>query len=258
MPELRARQLTKRFSGIAVVKDVDFTIRPGEVVGYLGPNGSGKTTTAKMLAGLLVPSSGRVEYDGRDVHLDPIAYRHELGYIQEEAFLYPFLSGREYLELVGRLREMPEQLLAEKIHRFLDLFGILAAADQTIASYSKGMRQKVLITAALLHDPSVILFDEPESGLDVTTTLVLRHLVRTLAGRGKAVLYSSHVLEAVERVCSRVIVLYEGAVVADDSVDRLQTLMSRTSLEGVFSKLVMRIDPEVVARDLADAAALGA
>jgi len=258
MAELRARQLTKRFSGIAVVKDVDFVIQPGEIVGYLGPNGSGKTTTAKMLAGLLVPSSGRVEYDGRDIHIDLSAYRHELGYIQEEAFLYPFLSGREYLELIGRLREIPQSLLTLKIERFLDLFGILPAADQTIASYSKGMRQKVLITAALLHDPDVILFDEPESGLDVTTTLVLRHLVRALASRGKAVLYSSHILEVVERVCTRVIVLHEGSVVADDSVDRLQTLMARTSLEGVFSKLVMRIDPELVAKDLADTAAMGA
>jgi len=258
MVELRTQQLTKHFSNIAVVKDVNFVIQPGEIVGYLGPNGSGKTTTAKMLAGLLVPSSGRVEYDGRDIHIDPIAYRHELGYIQEEAFLYPFLSGREYLELIGRLREIPQSLLTLKIERFLDLFGILPAADQTIASYSKGMRQKVLITAALLHDPDVILFDEPESGLDVTTTLVLRHLVRALASRGKAVLYSSHILEVVERVCTRVIVLHEGSVVADDSVDRLQTLMARTSLEGVFSKLVMRIDPELVAKDLADTAAMGA
>jgi ABC-2 type transport system ATP-binding protein len=256
--ELCARQLTKRFDGIAVVKGVDFSIRAGEIVGYLGPNGSGKTTTARMLAGLLEPSAGRVEYNGRDVHDDPIAYRRELGYIQEEPFLYPFLSGREYLELIGRLREMPEDLLAQKIERFLELFGILPAADQAIASYSKGMRQKVLITAALLHDPAVILFDEPESGLDVTTTLVLRHLVRTLAARGKAILYSSHILEVVERVCTRVIVLHDGSVVADDSVDRLQALMSRSSLEGVFSKLVMRVDPEVVARELADTAALGA
>jgi ABC-2 type transport system ATP-binding protein len=257
-PELCARHLTRRFDGIAVVKGVDFTIRAGEIVGYLGPNGSGKTTTARMLAGLLEPSAGRVEYNGRDVHDDPIAYRRQLGYIQEEPFLYPFLSGREYLELIGRLREMPEDLLTQKIERFLELFGILPAADQAIASYSKGMRQKVLITAALLHDPAVILFDEPESGLDVTTTLVLRHLVRTLAARGKAILYSSHILEVVERVCTRVIVLHEGNVVADDSVDRLQALMSRSSLEGVFSKLVMRVDPEVVARDLADVAALGA
>jgi ABC-2 type transport system ATP-binding protein len=258
MPELRARQLTKRFSGIAVVKDVDFAIQPGEIVGYLGPNGSGKTTTVRMLAGLLEPSEGRVEYGGRDIHDDPIAYRQDLGYIQEEPYLYPFLSGREYLELVGRLREIPEALLTMKIDRFLELFGILPAADQAIASYSKGMRQKVLITAALLHDPAVVLFDEPESGLDVTTTLVLRHLVRTLADRGKTVLYSSHILEVVERVCTRVIVIDQGAVVADDSVDRLQTLMARSSLEGVFSKLVMRVDPQVVARDLADAAALGA
>jgi ABC-2 type transport system ATP-binding protein len=256
--ELRARQLTKRFAGIAVVKGVDFTIQPGEIVGYLGPNGSGKTTTVRMLAGLLDPSEGRVEYGGRDIHHDPLAYRRELGYIQEEPFLYPFLSGREYLELIGRLREIPEPLLTTKIDRFLDLFGILPAADQAIASYSKGMRQKVLITASLLHDPAVVLFDEPESGLDVTTTLVLRHLIRLLATRGKVVLYCSHILEVVERVCTRVIVLHEGAVVADDSVDRLQTLMSLSSLEGVFSKLVMRIDPEAVARDLADAAALGA
>src|SRR3954447_25769951 len=138
MPALHARRLTKRFSGIAVVKDVDFSIAPGEIVGYLGPNGSGKTTTARMLAGLLVPSSGRVEYNGHDIHLDPITYRRELGYIQEEAFLYPFLSGREYLELIGRLREIPEALLTMKIERFLELFGILGAADQVIASYSKG------------------------------------------------------------------------------------------------------------------------
>ncbi|MEZ5289718.1 MAG: ABC transporter ATP-binding protein [Vicinamibacterales bacterium] len=257
MATLRAIRLTKRFSGVAVVKDVDFAIAPGEIVGYLGPNGSGKTTTARMLAGLLMPTSGRVEHGGRDVHLDPIGFRRDLGYIQEEPALYPFLSGREYLELIGRLRDIPETLLAAKIDRFLDLFGILPAADQAIASYSKGMRQKVLITAALLHDPSVILFDEPESGLDVTTTLVLRHLVRTLADRGKTILYSSHILEVVERVCTRVIVIHQGAVVADDSVDRLQALMERSSLEGVFSTLVMRIDPQVVARDLAEAAALG-
>lgn len=256
MHELRARHVTKRFAGIAVVKDVDFTIRPGEVVGYLGANGSGKTTTARMLAGLLEPSAGAIEYASRDIQSDLVGYRRQLGYIQEEPLLYPFLSGREYLELIGRLRQIPERLLTHKIERFLDLFGILTAADQTIASYSKGMRQKVLITAALLHDPAVVLFDEPESGLDVSTTLVLRHLVRTLAARGKAVLYSSHILEVVERVCSRVMLLHEGAVVADDSIEHLQALMERSSLEGVFSKLVLRIDPEMVAADLADTAAL--
>jgi ABC-2 type transport system ATP-binding protein len=256
--ELHARRLSKHFSGVLVVKDVDFIVRPGEIVGYLGPNGSGKTTTLRMLAGLVEPSSGRVDYGGSDVRDDLIAFRHELGYVPEEPYLYPFLSGREYLELVGRLREIPDGLLTLKIDGFLELFGLTTAADQSISSYSKGMRQKIVIASALLHDPAVVLFDEPESGLDVTTTLVLRHLVRTLAARGKAIVYSSHILEVVERVCQRVIVLHRGAVVADDSVERLQALMSRTSLEGVFSQLVINEDPERIARDLADVSALGA
>jgi ABC-2 type transport system ATP-binding protein len=258
VPDLRADRLSKHFAGVRVVKDVSFTIRPGEVVGYLGPNGSGKTTTARMLGGLLEPSSGIVEYDGRNIRDDLVAFRRQLGYIPEEPYLYPFLSGTEYLHLIGRLRELPERLLATKIDGFLALFGLTGAADQAIASYSKGMRQKIVISAALLHDPSIILFDEPETGLDVMTTMMLRHLVRTLAARGKAILYSSHILEVVERVCDRVIVLHKGAVVADDSIERLRTLLSRTSLEGVFSELVIREDPEQVARDLADVSALGA
>jgi ABC-2 type transport system ATP-binding protein len=258
VPELRAHDLSKHFSGVRVVRDISFTIRPGETVGYLGPNGSGKTTTARMLAGLLEPSSGRVEYDGRNIRDDLVAFRRQLGYIPEEPYLYPFLSGTEYLWLIGRLRELPDRLLARKIESFLQLFGLSSAADQSIASYSKGMRQKIVVSAALLHDPSIILFDEPETGLDVGTTLMLRHLVRMLAARGKAVLYSSHILEVVERVCDRVIVLHRGSIVADDSIERLRTLLARTSLEAVFADLVIREDPEQLARDLADVSALGA
>ncbi len=258
MPDLRATRLSKHYSGLRVVRDVNVTIRPGEIVGYLGPNGSGKTTTARMLAGLLEPSSGIVEYDGRDIRNAPLAFRRLLGYVPEEPYLYPFLSGREYLQLVGRLRDVSEAVLAAKIDRFLHLFGLSAAGDQSIASYSKGMRQKIVISAALLHDPAVVIFDEPETGLDVATTLMLRHLVRTLAARGKAILYSSHILEVVERVCDRVIVLHQGEVVADDSIERLRTLMSRSSLEGVFSQLVIRENPETLARDIADVSSLSA
>jgi ABC-2 type transport system ATP-binding protein len=257
MPELRAKKLSKHFSGVRVVKDADFTLHPGEIVGYLGPNGSGKTTTARMLAGLLEPSAGTVEYDGRDIRDDLVGFRRVLGYIPEEPYLYPFLSGTEYLHLVGRLREVPDALLTAKIEGFLDLFGLSAAADQAIASYSKGMRQKIVISAALMHDPAVVLFDEPETGLDVTTTMMLRHLVRMLAARGKAILYSSHILEVVERVCDKVIVLHKGEVVADDSIASLRTLLSRNSLEGVFSQLVIREDPEALARNLSDLSALG-
>jgi ABC-2 type transport system ATP-binding protein len=258
MADLRAQHLSKHFSGIRVVSDVNLTLRPGEVVGYLGPNGSGKTTTARMLAGLLEPSSGTVHYGGADIRNDVIGFHRQVGYVPEEPFLYPFLSGREYLELVGRLREMPEGLLAGKIDGFLGLFNLSTAADQSIASYSKGMRQKIVISAALLHDPAVVIFDEPETGLDVATTLMLRHLVRLLAARSKAILYSSHILEVVERVCDRVIVLHKGIVVADDSIARLRELSSSTSLEGVFSQLVIRDDPEALARQLADVASMGA
>jgi ABC-2 type transport system ATP-binding protein len=258
MADLCATRLSKRFSGLTVVSDVSLTIRPGEVVGYLGPNGSGKTTTARMISGLLEPSAGKVEYDGVDISTDVIGFHRHMGYVPEEPYLYPFLSGREYLGLVGRLRELPEQMLESKIDGFLSLFNLSGAADQSIASYSKGMRQKIVISAALLHDPAIIIFDEPETGLDVATTMMLRHLVRTLAARGKAILYSSHILEVVERVCDRVIVLHKGVVVADDSIASLRSLSSSTSLEGVFSQLVIRDDPETVARDLADMAAMSA
>ena len=249
---LEADHLAKRFFGITVVDDVSFVVRPGEVVGYLGPNGSGKTTTAKMCTGLLETSSGSVRFRGKKIDDDLIAYRKRLGYVPEEPHLYTFQSGREYLELVGRLRDLPSDVLDRKIDTLLDLFGLRTAADQTIASYSKGMRQKVLIIAALLHDPDVLIFDEPDSGLDVTTTLVLRHLVRALARRGKAVMYSSHVLDIVEKLCDRVIVLHRGRVVADDSLASLEQLMTRRSLEEVFAQLVLRDDPEQTARDVVD------
>jgi ABC-2 type transport system ATP-binding protein len=253
---LEARQLVRRFSGSTVVDAVSFTVRPGDILGYLGPNGSGKTTTIRMLTGLLPPSRGAVLFDGRDIADDLVAFRRRLGYVPEEPQLYPFLSGREQLELVGRLRQIPSGLLHRKISALLELFGIAEAAEQSIASYSKGMKQKVLIIGALLHDPDVLIFDEPDSGLDVTATLVLRHLVHDLAARGKAVMYSSHVLEVVERLCTSVMVLHRGRIVAHDSVARLRTLMASDTLEEVFAQLVLRDDPARVARDIAEVAAL--
>jgi ABC-2 type transport system ATP-binding protein len=255
---LEARHLVKRFYGVTIVNDVSFAVQRGEVVGYLGPNASGKTTTTRMLTGLLEPTSGSVLFDGRDTTLDPIAFRKRLGYVPEEPYLYPFLSGREYLELVGRLREMRSPLVEQKIGALLELFGLSDAAEQGIASYSKGMKQKVLVIAALLHDPDLLIFDEPDSGLDVTAALVLRHLIANLAARGKAVLYTSHILDVVEKLCTRVIVLHQGRVVADDSVKQLRTLLASSSLEQVFAHLVLRQDPERTAQDIADVVTVGA
>jgi ABC-2 type transport system ATP-binding protein len=249
---LEARHLTKRFYGVTAVADVTFEVRPGQIVGYLGANGSGKSTTAKMLTGLVEPSSGAVFFKGHQVSLDPIAFRQQLGYVPEEPHLYTFQSATEYLELVGRLRELSPARLARKIGALLELFGLSSAAQQAIGSYSKGMKQKVMIIAALLHDPEVLILDEPDSGLDVTATLLLRQLLIALAKRGKAVLYSSHVLELVEKTCARVILLHHGRVVANDSVEALQQQVSRGSLEEVFSALVRPADPERTAADIVD------
>jgi ABC-2 type transport system ATP-binding protein len=254
-PVLEVQHLTKFFSGVAAVKDVSFEVAAGQIVGYLGPNGSGKTTTVNMLLGLLEPSGGVVRYQGRDIQEDLVGYRRRVGYVPEEPHLYPYLSGREYLELVGRLRRLQPRSLAEKIPALMQLFGLANDMDMAIGSYSKGMKQKVLISASLLHDPELLIFDEPLSGLDVTTALVFRSLLRTLSERGKTILYSSHALEVVEKVCANVIILYRGQVVANDSVGRLRELMALDSLEAVFSELVFREDPDRIARDIADVAA---
>lgn len=249
---LRANHLVKRFFGHAVVNDVSFELRRGEVVGYLGPNGSGKSTTAKMVTGILDPSAGTVFFDDQNIAHDPIRFRQRLGYVPEEPILYTFQSAVEYLQLVGQLRELPASLLTRKIGALLELFGLSHAANQDIGSFSKGMKQRVMLIAALLHDPDVFVLDEPDSGLDVTTTLVLRQLVRGLARRGKAILYSSHVLELVEKACDRVLVIHQGRVVADDTVEALQRLAATGSLEEVFSQLVLRDDPERTAADIVD------
>ena len=175
----------------------------------------------------------------------------------EEPHLYTYLSGREHLELVAGLREMDRRVAARRIDALLDLFGLGSQGSSSMASYSKGMRQKVLIAAALLPDPPLLVFDEPLSGLDATSALVFRHLVVELGARGKAVLYSSHALDTVEKICSRVLVLHQGVVVAHDDVGRLREVLQQGSLEAVFRQLVCDVDPADTARDLAAAMTLG-
>ena len=239
---LEARHLTKYYGSVRRVTDVSFHAERGEIRGCLGPNGSGKSTTLKMVAGLLDPTRGEILLDGQRISKDLIGYKQRLGYVPEEPHLYPYLSGIEYLLLVGSLRQLPEPALRRKIGRILELFGLHGQRHSTLATYSKGMRQKILIIAALLHDPDVLIFDEPLSGLDPGFALVLRDLVQGLARAGKAVLYSSHVLDVVEKICSRVMILHGGRVVVQDSVECLRQHMAVPSLEHVFVELAEQKD----------------
>ncbi|MBN1567660.1 MAG: ABC transporter ATP-binding protein [Acidobacteria bacterium] len=247
---LEAQRLTKYFSRRPVVKDVSFIIRPHEIVGYLGPNGAGKSTTVKMLVGLIKPSGGEILFEGHPVEEQIIEYKMRLGYVPEEALLYSHLSGREYLQLAGRLRSIPENMLNPKVDELLRLFSLSVAKYSPISSYSKGMKQKIMMIAALLHNPDILLFDEPLSGLDVSSILIVRSLLRSLAAQGKAVLYSSHVLEVVEKICGRVLIIHKGSLVADDSVENLRRLMQTPSLEEIFTQLVQNEDTEQIAHKM--------
>ena len=247
---LEARSLTKYYAAVPAIRDVSFRVDAGGILGLLGPNGSGKSTTVSILTGLLEPSGGTVLFDGKPIRDDLLAYKARIGYVPEEAVLYSYLTGPEYLSLVGGLRGIPSKRLHRKIDGFLQLFGLQDDVHAPMSAYSKGMRQKVLISAALLHDPAVIVLDEPNSGLDVTTSLVLRRLVQRLAAEGRIVIYSSHVLEIVEQVATDVLILHDGHVVAHDSVFRLRELMALSSLEEVFRNLVIATDLDSVAADL--------
>jgi ABC-2 type transport system ATP-binding protein len=249
---LELRRVSKQFLGIRAVDSVSFTARAGEITGYLGPNGSGKSTTMKMITGMMEASGGEIFFQGEPIQKDLIGYKQRMGYVPEEPHLYSHLSGLEYLVMVGQLRNLPPRPTADCIHGLLRLFGLWSDRQSPISSYSKGMRQKVLLSAALLHNPDLILLDEPFSGLDVGTALVLRSLIQELASRGKVVLFSSHDLEIVERVCSHVVILHRGKIVADDSIAHLRTLMALPTLEDIFQQLAVEQDTTAISREIAD------
>ena len=247
---LDVRALTKKYRNRAVVDHVTFTVPPGRVTGYLGPNGSGKSTTVKMLAGLLPATSGQILWDGADIRSDLTGFKRRLGYVPEEAYVYPHLTGMEHLELIGRLRRLPEAQVQRKAAELLRLLWLHEHRFTPISSYSKGMKQRVLIAAALLHDPDLLIFDEPLNGLDIASAMLLHELIAELARHGKTIMYISHVLEVTEKVCSRVIMLYQGKVVADDEVGRLRDLMHLPSLEQIFRQLAKQEDVGASAREI--------
>jgi ABC-2 type transport system ATP-binding protein len=249
---LEVQHLFRSFRGIPAVEDVSFSIAPGEIVGFLGPNGAGKSTTVKIITGMMRANEGKVLFEGRNIRDDMVGFRSVLGYVPEEAHLYTYLSGLEYLQLVGRLRGLKESLIEAKATGLLELLHLQSWQHSPISSYSKGMRQRVLIAAALMHDPRLLIFDEPLSGLDVVSSRLFKDLMASLAAQGKAVLYISHVLETVEQVCNRVIVIARGKILADAPPSQLTTLMKLPNLESVFAQLVQQQDTQAAAQRIVE------
>lgn len=247
---LKAQGLFKFYGSVPAVQDVTFTLEPGRVLGYLGPNGSGKSTTVKMLTGLLQPTDGAVTHHGQNIQKNLVAYRKRLGYVPEDANLYPYLTGEEYLDMVGTLRAMPEPRKKAKIDALLELFSLWPHRQVTIGSYSKGMRQRILLIAAIMDNPDVLILDEPLSGLDVTSALILKNLIQALSAQGKSVFYCSHILEVVEKVCSHLIILRKGHVIAHGSTSEVLERIGKSSLEGAFLHLVEDRDVGKVAKDI--------
>jgi ABC-2 type transport system ATP-binding protein len=249
---LEVNDLTKRYASIPAVQNLTFCLRPGEVLGCVGPNGSGKSTTVKMLTGLLKPTRGEVLFDGHPIAADLVGYRRHVGYMPEEPNLYPYLTGREYLEMVGTLRAIPPRQLEQRVDALLELFSLHPYRHASMASYSKGMRQRSLLIAAIMDSPELLILDEPLSGLDVGSVLIFRALVKALAAKGCSVFYCSHVLEVVEKLCSHLLILSRGKAIACDSAARLGQSTGGASLEDTFSNLVHEVDAERVTRDILD------
>lgn len=236
---IKIRELTKAFGPQVAVRSIDLEIPAGQLVGLLGPNGAGKSTTIKMLTGMLMPTSGTAEVGGFDVINDPLSVKRIIGYVPETGAVFESLTAWEYLQLVAALYHIRENEATERIQRFGQFFDLTidTLRDKQLSAYSKGMRQKVVITAALLHNPEIVFLDEPLNGLDANAALSLKTLITSLAHEGKTIVYCSHILDVVERICERVIIIHEGSIVADGTVEQLMEQTGQESLEHVFNKL---------------------
>lgn len=238
MPEtlIETRSLVKRYGEKLAVNNVSFDVQGGEIFGFLGPNGAGKTTTIKMIVGLLQPTSGSVKVAGFDVQTQPLLAKAASGYVPDTPNLYAKLSGRELLRFVGDLYSLERGQTARRIDELLRVLELTAAADDTIDSYSHGMQQKTSLAAALVHDPRVLVLDEPTVGLDPKSARLIKDILRQLAERGAAVMLSTHILEIAERMCDRIGIINKGQLVAVGTMDELRTLdqTGEASLEDIF------------------------
>jgi ABC-2 type transport system ATP-binding protein len=246
---IEIQNLEKYYDKKHAVKGISFTIQPGEIVGFLGPNGAGKTTTVKILTGLIPASSGVARVNGYSINENPVEVKKNIGYVPETGALYESLTAWEYLELVAELHHLNREVWTQRAGEFLELFGLTGERDNRLGGFSKGMRQKVLIAAALLHDPPVLLFDEPLNGVDANTALVFKQLLRKLSQQGKTILFCSHILEVVERLCTRIIIIHEGAIVADGTPNEIAVQTGHSNLEAAFNTITGGADAEEKAEE---------
>ncbi len=250
---IEVTQLEKKFGSNRVLKSVDLRVEPGEIVGLLGPNGAGKTSTVRILSGLLIPTSGTARVCGFDVMKNPIEVKNRIGYVPETGALYETLTAREYLNLVAKIYRMDVETAERRIESFLRQFSLLDDGNVRTAAFSKGMKQKVAICAALLPNPEVLLLDEPFDGLDATTALVVKELLRELADQGRSILLCSHIMEVVERLCTRLVIINRGTVVANGTTDEISAQTDSNSLSEAFSILTGMRNTSQTTKNILDA-----
>ena len=236
-PIIRIRNLNKNYGSKHVLNNISLDIYPGQVIGYIGPNGAGKSTTVKILCGLLSDFTGDVFVKGIDIRKNPVDVKSLIGYVPELAELYDVLTPNEFLSLMGALYNLPQDMVKERAGRMMDAFGLSGNLDQRMETFSKGMKQKVLITSGLLHNPEVIILDEPLSGLDANSVIIIKELMDKLAKSGKTIFYCSHMMDVVEKVSDRIVLINEGCVVADGTFEELKQNQAKNSLEQIFAGL---------------------
>lgn len=253
MPDvIQVRGLSKRYGKHQVLKSIDLTIQPGELIGYIGPNGAGKSTTIKILCGLTPDFEGEVSVLGLDVRTHPIEVKRKIGYIPENAALYETLTPIEYLQFVGELHDLPAKAIQQKTLELLRLFGLDGAKDARMTTFSKGMRQKVLLISGLLHNPEIVFLDEPLSGLDANAVILVKEILTRLKQNGKTIFYSSHIMEVVEKLSDRIMIVNQGEIIANGSFQELSNQAQGSSLEEIFTQLTGQGEQVSVAHHFVD------
>lgn len=236
-PIISIQHLFKSYGTRQVLKDINLDVYPGQVIGYIGPNGAGKSTTVKILCGLLTDYEGEVRVKGLDLKKNTLEVKKIIGYVPELAELYDVLTPNEYLNFTGALYGLDETICSDRIYKMMNAFGLSSNIDQRMDSFSKGMKQKVLIASGLLHNPDIIILDEPLSGLDANSVIVIKDLLGKLARDGKTIFYCSHMMDVVEKVSDRIVLIDEGRVIANGTIDELKSQQGNKSLEQIFAKM---------------------